>query len=82
MLTLRAAVDHLSGEGCTVRQVDVVATLDAPPPTVARGMATRLVRDRQVSPAAAAPHDTVCLTSAAADNFCGCPGLVLYLQGY
>jgi hypothetical protein len=31
-----------------VRQVDVVATLDAPPPTVSRGMATRLVKDRQV----------------------------------
>ena len=29
-------------------QVDVVATLDAPLPTVSRGMATRLVRDRQV----------------------------------
>jgi hypothetical protein len=122
LLTLRAAVDHLAGEGCTVRQVggqerevgvcpcrvvapntkfsrskpvtaclevclresvrecgtapvksckqsqatclrlsnttpvccyvalqvDVVATLDAPLPTVSRGMATRLVRDRQV----------------------------------
>lgn len=47
LLTLRAAVDHL-GEGCTVRHVDVVATLDAPPPLVSRGMATRLVRDRQV----------------------------------
>lgn len=31
-----------------MRQVDVVATLDAPPPPVSRGMATRLVRDRQV----------------------------------
>lgn len=51
LLTLRAAVDHLAGEGCTVRQVDVVATLDAPPPSVARGMATRLVRDRQVGTA-------------------------------
>lgn len=31
-----------------MRHVDTVTTLDAPPPGVSRGMATRLVRDKQV----------------------------------
>lgn len=60
LLTLRAAVDHL-GEGCTVRHVDVVATLDAPPPSVSRGMATRLVRDRQIARQAQEHNMASCL---------------------
>lgn len=68
MLTLRAAVDHLSGEACTVRQVDVVATLDAPPPQVVRGMATRLVLDRQVR------LNLVCLRSQAPGACAGSEG--------
>jgi hypothetical protein len=41
-------VDHLHGGACAVTDPATVATLDGARPGVARGMATRLVRDRQV----------------------------------
>jgi hypothetical protein len=48
-VNLRAAVDHMHGVACAVQQVQEVATADAPLPQVARGMTTKLTKDRMVS---------------------------------
>jgi hypothetical protein len=47
-VNLRAAVDHMHGVACAVQQVAEVATADAPLPQVARGMTTKLTKDRMV----------------------------------
>lgn len=50
LLNLRAAVDHMSGPACTVRQVQEVATTEEPAARIERGMTTKLSKDRMVSP--------------------------------
>uniref|UniRef100_A0A383VYI9 Uncharacterized protein n=1 Tax=Tetradesmus obliquus TaxID=3088 RepID=A0A383VYI9_TETOB len=48
-VNLRAAVDHMHGGACAVQTVHEVATADAPLPQVARGMTTKLTKDRMLA---------------------------------
>lgn len=48
-VNLRAAIDHMHGGACAVQTVHEVATADAPLPQVARGMTTKLTKDRMLA---------------------------------
>ncbi|KAF8060363.1 hypothetical protein HT031_004899 [Scenedesmus sp. PABB004] len=54
-LDLRAAVDHLAGEACAVRQVKEVATAEEPVLGASRCMLTKLTKDRMVRRRGARP---------------------------